>query len=280
MALHKPDRPLAIVDCNFIQGCRGEEDDVPQHWDCLVVTPVFAEFANKREHERVFLGARFARWLRRNAHRLWMGREWLELYEMQSDINHVRHIHSRDLVDFQRTRLLRRGAANCADDWLAAPLQPTVQQWLDNGDVNRNRFMNLTNEARDYVKALEGSLANNLPQTPDAIRAYVQGENMADYVISKSGNGPIRDWRWRRYLEGFPDRLIVAKFARLQLYYSIRRTLGDARKFENNYEDMHYAIAASYTGHIATSDTRLIRACELLAPGVRVFRLHHDSHEQ
>lgn len=263
---------LAVVDCNFIQKCGGEGDDVPPHLDCLIITPVFAELAGKGDHERAFLGARFVRWLRRNVDRVWMGREWLDLYDLQSDLNHMRYIHMRDMVDSKNTRLLRKAVQNSAEDWLAAPLAPAIGQWLTSSESKRSSFVNLTDQMRSYITSQEGALREKIPQTPDAIKEYIQRENMADYVISRSGKGPIHDWRWRRHLEGFPDRLIVAKLARLELYYGIRRTLGDTRKFENNYEDMHYAIAASYTGHIATSDERLIRVCELLAPGLRVVR--------
>ena len=89
--------------------------------------------------------------------------------------------------------------------------------------------------------------------------------------MDPSGRGPYSDWRWRRHLECFPDRLLIGKRARLDLYYAIRRSLGDSKKFENNWDDMHYAITASYTGHLATHDAGLVRAAEIIAPNLRVF---------
>src|SRR5687767_6703100 len=79
MARLKFPKPVAVVDCNFIQGCRGESDDVPRAWDCLIIPNLLAELATKTESDRNFLFGRLSKWIQRNGVRLWMSRGLGEL---------------------------------------------------------------------------------------------------------------------------------------------------------------------------------------------------------
>lgn len=104
----KISKPLAVVDCNFIQRCSGDADDVPRSWDCLLIAAVFAELSIKLEHEREFLLGKFTAWMRRNANRLWIARDFIDLLEtMERGPDRVKQIRLRHLVCPSRTRFVR-----------------------------------------------------------------------------------------------------------------------------------------------------------------------------
>src|SRR5438105_53307 len=106
LKIHKP---VAVVDCNFIQRCRGEEDDVPQSWDCLLISSVFSELAIKPDQERTFLLSKFTSWTRRNVDRLWIAQDFNDLRSaMEPSPDRVKQIRLRHLVSPSRTHLVRR----------------------------------------------------------------------------------------------------------------------------------------------------------------------------
>jgi hypothetical protein len=267
-------KPIAVVDCNFIQRCRGGEDDVPAGLDCLLTAGVFAELAMKDVHERDFLFKRFTAWTRRNADRLWMARDLIQVRDkMEPSPDRVRRIRAHDLISPPHTRIIREVARDSEVYW-QAPLEiPAVKEWLTDAEAGRAAFVSFADDCRDFIAAQAGRPSEKIPHTHDAIRNYVRQYNVANLVIHRSGQGRYGDWRWRRHLERFPDRLLIAKRARLDFYFALRRSLGDSRKFENNWDDIHYAISASYTGHLATHDAGLARAAEILAPGLRIYSI-------
>lgn len=265
-------RPIAVVDCNFIQRCRGEMDDVPSCWDCLLTSGVFAELALKEENEREFLLSKFSNWTRRNVERIWIAHDLNELRNsMEPTPDKVRQIRLRHLLSESRTRFVRRAARDAGMFWRAPLDSPEVKDWLSHAARGREIFVSFADRCREFIMGQDGRPCEKIPHTKSDIRSFVRGLDMASLVVHPAGRGEYGDWRWRRHLTVFPDRLLIARRVRLDLYYAIRRSLGDSRKFENNWDDIHYAIAASYTGHLATHDGGLATAAEILAPGLRVF---------
>jgi hypothetical protein len=268
-------RPLAVVDCNFIQGCRNEQNDVPAHFDCLIIPQLFQELLSKPESERDFLLTRFTTWTRRNIDRLWVMHDWGELIPtMEATPERVRRIRLRHILSHFRTRIFRKYIRDENFRLHLPESNPEFHHWVKEDAKGRRDFVAFTDECRAFGESLPGRPKDKFPHTPEGIRQEIQNLNIADFIIHRSGNGEYGDWRWRRHFQGFPDRLFIARFARLNIYYAYRRSLGDRRKFENNWDDMYYALAASYTGHIATSDNGLITATGIIAPGMRVIRQH------
>jgi hypothetical protein len=265
----KINKPICVVDWNFIQTSGGDDaKDVPRSWDCLLIASVFIELATKEDSHF----SRFTNWARRNAGRLWVARQWDELRDAhEASPRTARRIRLADLVSPSITAKLRKFAADPGVQWRAPTSIPEISPYLKHAELGRNSFVSFAEECKQFIEAQAGKPSEKSPQTPEAIREYVQQFNIADAVVPRDGKGPYGDRRWRRHFDSFPDRLLIARYARLELYYLIRRTLGDSHKFENNWDDMFYAIAASYTGHIATHDKGLIKACNILSPGVRVF---------
>jgi hypothetical protein len=265
-------RPLAVVDCNFIQRCQGADDDVPCAWDCLLTGSVFLELASKDGKERDFLFAKFTNWTRRNADRLWLARDFNDLHRaMEPRYDAVRQIRVWHLIAKKETTELRRYAKDKATNWTAPLENEGVQKWLVHASNSRNSFVEFTGEARDVVQAQPGRPSEKIPHTPQAIRHFVRSYDISKLIVHRDKYAFYGDWRWRRLLSAFPDKLLIARTARLDLYYAIRRALGDSKKFENNWDDKHYALCASYTGHLVTHDAGLRTAAEIIAPGIRLF---------
>lgn len=153
-----------------------------------------------------------------------------------------------------------------------APLEiPAVQDWLSHAAQGREAFVSFADDCRDFIRQQKGRPSEKIPHTKEAIRDYVRQYDVSSLIVHRGGRGPYGDWRWRRHFGCFPDRLLIARRVRLDFYYAIRRASGDSKKFENNWDDIHYAIAASYTGHLAPHDSGLATAAEIIAPGLRMF---------
>ena len=92
--------------------------------------------------------------------------------------------------------------------------------------------------------------------------------DLVEYVLSSR-------WRkeWRRYLNDDPNRFAIIRWARFLAWYCVKRAEGQTNKFENNFDDIHYGLLASYTGHLGTNDKGLAEATLAIFPKMRVVRL-------
>lgn len=75
---------------------------------------------------------------------------------------------------------------------------------------------------------------------------------------------------WRRTLSVFPDRAAIGRWTRLVMWYALQHAIGRTKRFENNFDDAHYAFMASYCLYLVTADLGLTRAVQALFPKVRV----------
>lgn len=76
--------------------------------------------------------------------------------------------------------------------------------------------------------------------------------------------------KWKAVLREFPDRSAVGKWLRLVWWYTMHRAGAPGERIErygNNFDDLHYAFAALYTGRIWTSDTGLRKAVLAVSGG-------------
>lgn len=70
-----------------------------------------------------------------------------------------------------------------------------------------------------------------------------------------------------------PNRIALIRWSRFVAWYCLRRAEGLRVKFENNFDDAHYGLLASYTGHLGTDDKGLVEAATTIFPGIRVVTL-------
>jgi len=149
-------KPLAVVDCNFIQRCSSEHNDVPAHFDCLLIAPLFRELLSKKAEEREFLFNRFIEWTRRNVDRLWMMRELDDIRtELEGSTERVKRIHSYDLLSPFQTRILRRYVRDPNFRWSPSHSRPSVEKWLQEGTSACQDFVGFTDECRAFAESLE-----------------------------------------------------------------------------------------------------------------------------
>ena len=82
-------------------------------------------------------------------------------------------------------------------------------------------------------------------------------------------------WRahWRPLAVADPNLIALIRWARFVAWYCVRRAEGQQNKYENNFDDAHYGLLGSYTGHLGTHDKGLAEATTSIFPGVRVLTL-------
>jgi hypothetical protein len=57
------------------------------------------------------------------------------------------------------------------------------------------------------------------------------------------------------------------------VWYCLKCAEGQTFKYENNFDDAHYGLLASYAGHLGTDDKGLAEAAAAIFPGLRVIGL-------
>ena len=80
---------------------------------------------------------------------------------------------------------------------------------------------------------------------------------------------------WRAELARWPDLKAAGRWARLLIWFYLIRSIkpeGNAHKFENRWDDAHYAFLSSYAGAIVTKDREIKDAVEAVF-GERVVAL-------
>lgn len=83
-------------------------------------------------------------------------------------------------------------------------------------------------------------------------------------------DGIYRRPEWEKALNRFPDVKAFGRMSRMLCWYGMAIVGGQTHRGRNNYEDSIYAFTASYTGHFATEDRRLIEMVQAVFPHVTI----------
>jgi hypothetical protein len=257
-------RPLCVVDWNSIQE-NSDNADVPAEYGLLIPDMILSEIAGKSdEKKRAGHARQFGRWASRNANRLWIGRYWNDVSQQQRPPTTI--ITLEHLIHPEMTAAVRRLAADPFTDWATAIEQLRGATGEEEYERRRQQFIGWCDELRNL--AVEKEKTNGSSDTE--VEEWIQNPSLAADYVKNFFTTSFPAQEWREYLARFPDDLAIGVWARIIAYYQYRRAVGDKDKFENNWDDAHYAFLARFTGYIATDDKRLIRLCRLIWPDVKV----------
>lgn len=267
--VHFPTKKLVVLDWGWIRGMPTVDLARPlsKKFEYMMLDTVFTELAGVTDGTRHAQCKRLRQFVQVNADNLYMGRYWNEISQ-QERWNSSSTI--MDLVHLELSDTLREFAFDKERTWLDGMIH-TSKAPLGHESL-RSEFLSLAQDWTEWVKKKDPdelrSLKGNLDGQIDWIR---RPDQVAEFVIER--NTRMQGADWRAALTSFPDRLAVARFARLIVWYSLMQSVdigtGKTKKFENNYDDANYAFASSYSGLIATDDKGLWKAVQAVFPYVR-----------
>ena len=250
---------MVVLDWNLIQSMRAGED-VPARFECVVPVHALHEIATKEIGLDRQAMTKFVRWASRNVHRFWIGRLAERLFARQLRTKGIR-LTSQDVVDFRITRRWRRALQNPKTDWnlelRAIKESPAI--------VYRNRQINELVKFSDAIVAAWGKPPLRQIPRPEDEANWMQLSQFATYLVETRYQIWWR-WEWRRYLNEDTPHFAILRWARFLAWYFVKRADGQTKKFANNFDDAHYGLLASYTGHLGTNDRGLEEAARAIFP--------------
>lgn len=255
-----------VVDWNLIQ-TMSTLKDVPEYFQCIVSPHILHEIATKdtqAEKERTF--RKFIRWLRLNVNRLWFSHSLERLFLSQLRTG-GRRLSLREIIDHRHTRQWRRALRAGVDGW-----NGVLEYLIDSPPIN-NRNEQIS-ETVDFIKRVAVEWAQR-PHHGPMPPPEGEWENRSQYAmkVAKYRYRAVCPMTWWPILVTNPHRLAIYRWSKLEAFYSTQYADGHTRKFENNFDDIHYALLATYTGHLGTDDKGLIEAVTTAFPGLRVIRI-------
>jgi hypothetical protein len=271
ISLPDPSLPWLILDWNLIQTMPANRD-IPQGYECIVPDQLFHELAGKAsnisaDHEKARdLAWKLGGWAKRNLRRIWAAETVEYLFELQF-ASEGQPIKISDLIDEKGSEQIRSMASNPEYDWGAATERAARNVSIRNREDQTNFLQGVRESLVEVFKSQFGVRPFE-QASPDLVDMVMRTEKTADSLATMFPN----KWRpeWQPLLAEDLNRFAVARYFRLFLWYSFR--LVPARipaRRRNDLDDLHYALLASYTGHLGTSDYKLHQASLELSPKVR-----------
>jgi hypothetical protein len=260
--------PIIVLDWNLIQTMPASKE-IPPHFQCVIPAQAIHEIATKESGSNEAALRKFVQWGSRNVGRLWIGRLPEYLFEQQMRSKGKR-LRMYDVIEPTQTRIWRRALRSPQVDWAKS-----LAHLKNSPPINlRNHQIAELVRFSDAIKdAWKKRPLKRLPQPTEKgewIRLPQFATDLVEYVLSSR-------WRkeWRRYLDDDANRFAIIRWARFLAWYCVKRAEGQTKKFENNFDDIHYGLLASYTGHLGTNDKGLQEATVAIFPGLRVIRLEN-----
>jgi hypothetical protein len=177
-----------------------------------------------------------------------------------------RRLSAKDVVHPQFSRELRRSARQAEFDW-GRPLSGA----RDSEPVRRRReqiekLVQLCTE----VAAIWRQQAGKRHPKPEERGDWVRQPQLVTALVERYFG---KVWRpeWRQQVEADPNRFAVVRWARFVAWYCLKRGEGQTYKYKNNFDDAHYGLLASYTGHLGTGDKGLQLVSRTIFPDLRII---------
>ena len=253
---------LVVLDMSVIQGT-GRNSDPAGGDDILIPDRALRELAAKPFDEAAIIIGKIIYWSKiRNGH-LFIGAHPQDLFRkqarsdgtplVQDDIVHLPSTERFNTLDLSSDAALRRFLQN-ANNGAGAT-------WI--ADQNE-KIMQLCDAFKQFAAEM------TLP-TPEAWHEYLSIPDMVCFAQSKAGDY----WcpHWVKHLESDEHCIALIRWLKLIGRYCLLRARGQERGFgdRNNFDDLEYALLASYTESLKSRDKGQILAARSLFPWVRVI---------
>jgi hypothetical protein len=220
----------------------------------------------------------FWRWIEGHGRRVYLGTYWWDVAAYECSVKKVAGL--RQIVQWPLTNQIRKVEGTVPTR--AERLQALPGSDSERGyEWGRERFLELCRDFRDWIEAAQrewwnklsggtSSQAERVRWICDPLSAAAMAGTVAERFGMSADADRYRSDPWQKALAQFPDSRAIGRWTRIILWYMVKWAAGETSGFENNWDDAHYAFAASYTGHIATEDGGLRTMVQTLFPDCRI----------
>lgn len=253
-----------MIDWNVIQS-HTNAGSLPASGQLVLSDQAFHEIVGKDDEEsRGSYLAKLPRYFQGQVARVWMGMNWVCL--LSASRKEARKLGALDMLHREYTGVLRRALTDPAIEWRSL--------WRD---AMNGRAYEIGRESKEWFMGLVGALDKwqtatgaTRPSNDEEARAITEDSGEVRTCV-KAFMGKWRVPSQDARISASVDSLPVSRFARILMWYLLSRMCGARQKFENNADDAHYLLLASYTGHLATHDKALRNAARNLFPNMRLW---------
>lgn len=117
----------------------------------------------------------------------------------------------------------------------------------------------------------KGQTPKRIPRADERSEWIRRPDLVTDLVERYFGPRWRADWSPRVLAD--PNRFAVVRWARFIAWYCVLRAEGQTKKYENNFDDAHYGLLASYTGTLGSNDRGLNDAFTAIFPKAQALSL-------
>jgi len=257
--LDGPQGPLVVIDrCIMLKHIPAYLPECAEIVLPDVLVHEIAESPRANELEK------FNGWARRHADRIWIGRFWHEM--SREEVHPTRLVDRNRAINVELTFEFRATAKNGELDWESVAGTEDVP-------AKKSEFIALAKEFDRKAKERDIDWKKEFPDWESRV-AFVRGLGHVGPTV-RLWNERFCDPIWDEVLDVFPDQLAVARMARLLNWNFLKHSMGETRDFKNSYEDVEYALTASYVGRLATVDRNLLETMRAVFPDCELHSTRH-----
>ena len=262
---------LVVYDWGFFRGIPASGQIDSDH-DIVLADTIFQEIANSDNPPT------FARKLfhllrsRGNADRVFIGQYWDHLSRLETEP--FLQVDLCDIINHELTEEFRGVLQDRSFDVSKRILDVVGEPEIAEYETRRADFLHLCEEWTHWVTETQADHLLQFRSNAYSQRQWIRRpDQITEFVISRN-QGRFDGPDWREALSQFPDVHAIGRWARILLWYVLRRSIKPnepAHSFENNWDDAHYAFLTSYTKRIATRDRELRRLVTDLFEEVEIY---------
>jgi hypothetical protein len=264
-----PNKPTVVLDLSVIRGLgRGP---LPDDFQYLIPDTILGDLADPavspgRDADGVRLKLRdLFRW---NSRRVFVSHLWGNVSKWE--IHTGRTARLPDMVDHGTTEMLIEVASDTPDEWTGTYRRLRERGHLGIYERGRSSFREIRQVWSESMRQANPELHQQAHGSPDDLKPIVRVPRLILPLAAKVGPEYTTPEVLAR-LNVFPDELAVGRWLRLYYWYVLNLWRGRTADADNDWDDMHYAHAASYSAAIVSNDNRLRDAVADCFPGVRVL---------
>lgn len=263
-----------VPDWNWLLGLPKDAESLPRGYEYIIPDVVFAEVigslgdGSDSNHGRA---GKLYRILRENRDRVWIGRFWNELSQLE--VSPDAPVIRDQIIHREFTTRMRGLLGRDEDEWRSELSGMSDDPAFHQHERFRAQFKRLCNKWSDWIGDKQSVELRQMANDEDAQHKWIRNPVQPVELIVRE-NERLDTQEFREALERFPDMLAAGRWGRIIVWYALQRALnpqGNHHKFENDWDDAHYVFLASYANRIVTLDKPVKRAIRALQPSTQIL---------
>lgn len=209
-------------------------------------------------------------WLKLRGDQVWLARDWATLEEMECSPDiHIGHL---GWLDDEGSKALRLGKDTTSEQWLKSFREFESSIGRQRVEDGKKVFLKCCEKIGYVIRTNDPEIISQVKSSQcwrkevvRLVRKPIMG-HLLGLMEPKYGT---KDWN--NALARYPDKLAIGRMSRIMCWYSILQAAGIRSLQSNDFEDIAYAHAASYTGFLATEDRNLTEMVTVVFDNVNII---------